>query len=270
MPSFRAALAAALILLAVPAPLLACGRDGGPAVSLALDTKSNPPRVIGEGTALDPLRPGVSIEVLCEAAARAGLSLTFKRVPWARALHLVEHDRVDGVFHVSFTPERQAAMVFPTEDGQPDPERALFHQSYMLYVRRDGTVKWDGVTLAGLGDRAVGATRGYAVVAQLRAADIAVEEEEEPGANFRKLLAGRIAAVAELEGIADAIVAAGDLGGQVRKLAGPLVRKPYYLVFSRGFHRDRPRDAERLWQEIRAVNGSAVLPRTESRYGARP
>jgi polar amino acid transport system substrate-binding protein len=270
MSPFRGALVAALSLLAAPEPLLACGHDGGPVVSLALDTKSNPPRVMGEGTAIDPLRPGVSIEVLCEAAQSAGLSLEFKRVPWARALHLVEHDRVDGIFHASFTPERQAVMVYPTRGGQPDPERAIFHQAYKLYVRNDSPGSWDGANLIGVGDRAVGATRGYAVVAQLRTAGIAVEEEEEPATNFRKLLAGRIAAVAELEGIADLLLATTDLKGQVRKLETPLTRKPYYLTFSRGFHRERTQDAERLWDKIRAINASPALHRIEARYRAGP
>lgn len=259
--------AAAMMVAAVPLSAWACGDEGGARLVVAFDTKSNPPRVMGEGTEIDRDRPGISVDVLCEAARRAGLGLELKRVPWARGLHLIEHNQIDGLFNASFTPERQAIMVYPTRGGRPDPDRALFQQSYVLYARPGSGVQWDGTALAGLDGRAVGVTRGYVIGALLRADGVAVEEEETPAANFRKLLAGRVAAVADLEGIADRMIAdTPELASGVRKFPAKLRQAPYYLVLSRAFFAGNPAAAERLWQEIRAVNLSPALGRIQARY----
>lgn len=260
-------IAATIILAVLPVSAFACGREGGPRLAIAFDTKSNPPRVMGEGTVIDPDRPGISIEVLCEAASRAGVSIELKRVPWARGLHLIEYNQIDGLFHASFTPERQAIMAYPLRNGRPDPERALFSQSYVLYARARDSVSWDGAVLGGLGGRAVGAARGYAIVALLRADGIAVEEEESTIANFRKLLAGRVAAIADLEGISDRLIAeTPELAGQVRKFPAKLRQAPYYLALSHDFVAREPALAERLWDEIHAVNVSPALGRIQGRY----
>lgn len=96
-----------------------CGPDAPdvPRLTLALETKNNPPRVFGEGTSIYWPWPGETIELLCRAAAIAEVGIDFRRIPWTRGLHLLEFGRVDGLFHASFTAERQAIGVYPMAAG---------------------------------------------------------------------------------------------------------------------------------------------------------
>ncbi len=265
-PFFIAAAAVAVVAVVMALPGGAAA-DPAPRVRLVYESEANPPRTLGDGTATDWGKPGLTLELLRLVAARAGVEFAFERVPWRRGLYLVETNEADGLFHVSFLPERMGAMAYPMRTGRPDAARAIFVQSYMLYKRAGSPVAWDGATLTGA-EGPVGATFGYSVLSDLRRLGVPFEEAKTMEQSLDKLAGGRISAYAGLEGMADAVLAANPAKyGTLVKMTPPLVSKPYHLVFSRAFyamHRDL---AERIWDAIAEVNASDEFAAIVRRYG---
>lgn len=241
---------------------------GRPTLRFAYETTPNPPRHLGVGTAIDWDRPGLTLELLKRVGERLKVNLSFKRVPWMRGLLLLENGEIDGIFHASYTPEREAIGVYPKNaKGQPDESRAVFFQSYALFVQAGSTVTWDGTTLSGLGGKPIGATAGYAVVGDLERMGIRVETGRFPALNFSKLVEGRIAAYAEIETLAAAQIRLEPerLGGIV-KLQPALRTKAYYLILSHSFvQRDRAL-ADDVWSAIAEIRNSAEFQQLSDLY----
>ncbi|PWC53902.1 transporter substrate-binding domain-containing protein [Azospirillum sp. TSO22-1] len=252
-------------LLVLPAALPALA-DPAPRVRLVFATDANPPRIMGEGTAIDWEKPGLTPELLRLAAVRAGVEFTFQRVPWKRGLFLIETNEADGLFQASYLPDRTGTMAYPMKAGRPDPARSLMEQRYVLYKRPGAAVAWDGARLTGA-DAPVGAISSYSVVDELTRLGIPVDEAKTQEHNLDKLVGGRIAAYAGMEAMTDAQIAAHpDKYGRLVKVMPPLVSKPYYLVFSRSFYSEHRDVAERIWDAIAEVNASEDFAAIVRRY----
>jgi polar amino acid transport system substrate-binding protein len=227
-------------------------------VRVLFDVFENPPLIDGNGTAIDPVKPGLTIEMLRMAGEQANVPIALSRTPWRRGLYLIETGQADAIFASSFVEERLRYGVYPMRDGHPDTRRKLFDQSYRLYVRAGSGVGWDGRALTNL-HAPVGATTGYAVVPVLRAMGVEVVEEPSHLANLRELVAGRIDAYAELDTHVRPLLRSlpAEFGGII-ELSPPVLSKPYYLMFSRIFYVRAPKIAERIWDAIAVVNDSAA------------
>lgn len=227
-------------------------------VRLVYETDPNPPRYLGEGTAIDWEKPGLTLEVLRLVGEQLDVDFLFQRVPWKRGLFLVQNGLADGIFHASYKAGRESFAVYPRlPDGTPDESRAIFLQSYVAYVTKGSPVGWDGRAFSGL-DGPVGAVASYSVVGDLRELGVAVEEERSRTINLRKLVEGRIAAHVDLETMADPAIASQEaFATAVEKLHPPFRTKPYFLIFSHQFYEARPDLAERIWDGIAAANASA-------------
>jgi polar amino acid transport system substrate-binding protein len=231
---------------------------GAEPVRIVFDVQANPPLICGTGTAIDPDRPGLTIEMLRMASERAGIAIALSRTPWQRGLYLVETGQADAIFASSYVQERLRYGVYPLHNGSPDTRRKLFDQSYRLYVRSGSGIGWDGKTLTNL-HAPVGATTGYAVVPALRAMGVAVEEEPSHIANLRKLAAGRLDAYAELDNHVRPLLRNDPAAfGGIVELSPPLRTTAYYLMFSRIFYARAAEIAERIWDAIAVVNASAA------------
>ena len=226
-------------------------------VRIRFDVFENPPLINGNGTEIDPVRPGLTIEMLRMAGERANVAIELSRTPWQRGLYLIETGQADAIFASSFVQARLRYGVYPLNDGRPDTRRKLFDQAYRLYVRAGSGVGWDGRTLTNL-HAPVGATTGYAVVPVLRAMGVEVVEEPNHIANLRKLAARRIDAYAEFDTHVRPLLRSDPAAfGAIVELSPPVLTKPYYLMFSKIFYARAPQVAERVWDAIALVNKSA-------------
>jgi polar amino acid transport system substrate-binding protein len=259
------AVAAAALALVVSSPSAAAEPptrfEGRPSLVFAYETRANPPRHLGEGTEIDWERPGLSLELLKRVGEELRVNLEFRRFPWKRGLYLVETGEVDGIFHASYKAERETIGVYPkTADGTVDENRAVFVQSYALHVMRGSPVRWNGKALSGLGELAVGAVDGYSVVADLENLGVKVETGRYQEINLKKLVAGRIAAYADLENMAAAAIRMNPAAyADVVKLEPPLVSKPYYLLLSHAFVNRDPALAESVWTTIAELNADPAF-----------
>ncbi len=163
--------------------------EGRPTLVIVYETTPNPPRHLGVGTAIDWDRPGLTVELLKRVGERLRVNLSFKRVPWKRGLLMLETGEVDGIFHASYVASRESIGVYPkTAAGRPDEKRALFSQSYSLFVTSGSKVTWDGTAIGGLEGRPVGATDGYSVIGDLERLGVPVEPGRVPALNLAKLV----------------------------------------------------------------------------------
>lgn len=227
-------------------------------VRIFYDVFENPPLIMGNGTVIDPVKPGLTIELLCMASERAHIPITLTRTPWERGLYLLQDGQADAIFASSYVETRTRYGVYPMKAGRPDTSRKLFDQSYRLYVRRGSGIGWDGKTLTNL-HAPVGATTGYAVVPVLRAMGVDVIEEPSHIANLRELVAGRLDAYAELDTHVRPLLRSNPAEfGNIIELSPPVLTKPYYLMFAKTFYARTPDVAERMWDAIAAVNASAA------------
>jgi polar amino acid transport system substrate-binding protein len=241
----------------LPAMLSRVAR-AAPPVRIFYDVFENPPLIMGNGTVIDPVKPGLTIALLRMASEQSHIPITLTRTPWERGLYLLQDGQADAIFASSYVESRTRYGVYPKKDGHLDTSRKLFDQSYRLYVRRGSGVRWDGKTLTGL-HAPVGATTGYAVVPVLRALGVDVVEEPSHIANLRELAAGRIDAYAELDNHVRPLLRSDPAEfGNIIELSPPVLSKPYYLMFSKIFYAKTPDVAERFWDAIAAVNGSAA------------
>jgi len=242
--------------------------EGRPTLVIVYETTPNPPRHFGVGTAIDWDRPGLTVELLKRVGERLRVNMSFKRVPWKRGLLMLETGEADGIFHASYVASREAIGVYPkTAAGRPDETRALFSQSYSLFVTRGSKVTWDGTAIGGLEGRPVGATDGYSVIKDLERLGVPVEPGRVPALNLAKLVQGRLAAYAELENLAGAIIRRDPVEFEsVVKLEPPLVTKPYYLLLSRQFVMRDPGLANAVWDAIPEVRASRAFHELQTLY----
>lgn len=244
--------------------------DGRPTLTFVYETQANPPRYLGTGTGINWDRPGLTLDLLRELGSRLRVTLVIKRFSWNRGLYLLETGEADGIFHASYKKERERIGVYPTtSDGTVDPSRAIFTQAYFLHVLRGSPVRWDGRAITGLDDKAVGATAGYSIIDDLDAMDVKVETGKIQGINLNKLVAGRIAAYAELENMAAAAIASDPAAySDVVKLQPPLITKPYYLLLSHAFVDRDPALAEAVFDTIAQINADPTYQARAAIYAA--
>lgn len=218
-----------------------------PPLTLAYSDEDLFPFQTGAGTI--PLsRPGVAVELIRIAAGDAGVPLVLKRMPGKRVLAEIESGALDGGFLFSFMAERASAMVFPMRDGAPDSARRVTTLNYVLYRRTGTSLSFDGTKITGLSG-AIGINNGFSIGEELRRLGATVSEAQTTEQNVRKLESGRIGGYAMHDAIADPFIAANRIRG-LEKLPTPLLRKDYFLVFSRRFAEAQPGLAERLWDGV--------------------
>jgi polar amino acid transport system substrate-binding protein len=229
--------------------------------------KENPPRVVGSGTSIDWSKPGITVELFNMVAQRVGVQFEYKRMPWKRCLYAVEHGMAEATFHASFKPARAKFGVYPARDGQLDPSRRIYKNSYVFYARKGSGVSWDGQALSNAA-RSVGTQLSYSIADDLRNMGYEVEEEASVANNLDKLAAGRISAYAEIESIADYIRDKEKSRYEdIVKLQPPLSEKFYYLLISKLFVEKNPQLTEQIWDAVRDVQQTDAYREMVGKYG---
>ncbi|HEY0953851.1 MAG TPA: transporter substrate-binding domain-containing protein [Roseateles sp.] len=170
---------------------------------------------------------GVCVEAAKRAFSAAGLVLQVDDVgPWSRCQALVERGQVDALVCAFDTPRRREYAVVV--------EPALARNEAALFVRRDSPLRferWPDLTglRIGVGH---GVSLGNEVDQQL-ARHALVDNALSETMNLRKLLAGRLDAVATAREAGEQMLRARGCEQQVRVLPRTLGGAPLYLQISR-------------------------------------
>ncbi|WP_434632094.1 substrate-binding periplasmic protein [Chromobacterium sp. CV08] len=200
---------------------------------------------------------GLSQIMMDMVARRLGITIRSQALPWVRCMSEVTAGRLDGLYKISYAPERTALGVFPMKNGQADVSLRMLTDSYSLYRVKDGGLGWDGRRVIGAG-KGVAAQTGFSVVAQLQRQGLKVDSSSRNASVIlHKVLLGRVdGAALQSQAADDAIAAEPALQGRLDKLEPPLAVKPYYLIFSHAFYQREPALARKIWQAVAAVRAS--------------
>ena len=240
----------AILLACLALPVRAGAPGGGVVLRLCQDSEDVYPWTLKD-------RPGLNNILLKIVEAKLELTLQIDARPWRRCQEELKAGTMDGMFAISYLPQRQDFGAYPMNGNSPDTSRRLMSDGYSLFRRKDDNgTRWDGKALQVSGP--VGAQRAYSVVPQLEALGARVDEGSYPPEdNLRKLLMGRLAAVALRSQEGDSILASHrEFHGRIERLAQPLVEKPYYLMLSHQFVARHGALAQQLWNMIGQVRES--------------
>ncbi len=204
-------------------------------------------------------RVGATVFLLNLVEKQLNVRFETAALPWKRCMAELKTGSVDALYKISFSPERAAEIgIYPMQGEKPDATKRLLIDSYSLYRQKGSTaVEWDGKTLKVAGR--VGAQTGFSVVEQLRRAGTVVDEgARDADSHLRKLVLGRVAAVAlQTEEGDNAIQSDSEFRDRIERISPFLVEKPYYLIFSRQFQARQPKLVADIWNSIELMRESS-------------
>lgn len=186
-----------------------------------------------------------------------GGKLEILPLPWKRCLEEVKAGDINGIIKISYTPERAAELcVFPMAGEKADATKRLLNDTYSIYRLKGSAVTWDGKVL--VADGRVGAQSGFSVVKQLQSLGAKVDDgTRSADDNLKKLIEGRVVAVALQSEEGDISVAASPDALKIEKITPVLVEKPYFVTFSKQFYAKEPGYAKKVWDAIATARESA-------------
>ena len=177
-------------------------------------------------------------------------------IMWSRGLELIKAGLADGIINASYNDERAAYAVYPMKAGRPDPDKMLRLIEYSLYKNKNSTITWDGIAFDGIDGDIVSIT-SFAIVSDLRKMGIAVQEERNMAWIMRNLAIGKFKAAALQSKSVDEFKADNpDLQENIIKVEKPLMKKEYYLIFSKKFYQKRHELAKAIWDAIEEYSSS--------------
>ncbi|WP_320176034.1 transporter substrate-binding domain-containing protein [Maridesulfovibrio sp.] len=135
----------------------------------------------------DGIPRGLQYELAKIVFDKMHLSFKLIFVPWKRALLMAESGKVDGIFGLRKTEERQRWLIYP--------EEPLMNVVTVIFKRADDPFEYNGIQ--SLKGKKVGITKGYTYGSNFDNSTLFEKEQVSSiRHNFLKLLAGRIDLVA--------------------------------------------------------------------------
>ena len=131
---------------------------------------------------------GIAVELVREAFKRIDQPFSIQFLPWGRAIREIKNGRVDGIFTIYKTPEREAFMDYSDE--------VLIEQSITIFTLHSNQINFDG-QLASLAPYSIGVVRkvsyGEEIDRAIQGGMLRKLVTTDTGLNsFKLLLAGRV------------------------------------------------------------------------------
>ncbi|UKV13722.1 transporter substrate-binding domain-containing protein [Thalassospiraceae bacterium SW-3-3] len=245
-------------LIAFYALILFCGGGRSAfAAELVVAINDAPPYRIVIDTGREPEFSGIYVEVLKEAASRAGHSLRFDVVPFRRALYLMEEGGADIMLGPNRTADREKFMYF-FDAPLPDEPKAIYQPALNRDIRQ----------VEELAGQHVGVLRGASYPHALASEDgIQWVEAADYPTLFRMLNQHHLDAVIVPELLAADLLAGKKLA--VRKASLVLQGEPSFIALSRKSVFFLDRDYRGLEQELIRMRDDGTFGEIYHRY-ARP
>lgn len=235
-------------------------------IKFAYELKSNPPYYFSEESQTDKELPGITIELLSLVAQKLNIKLSFQRMPWARGLKLLKNNKVDGIFHASFKPQRTLLGAYPMREGKVDPSRSIMSQRYILYKPSTSKLRYENGEFHQL-DGKLSVILGYSIAHDLIEMGVTLHENVNIMSSMNMLLKNRVKGVVDLENMGDAFLRNNsEKFSNIIKTSPPITEKPYYLMLSHQLLSQHPALAERIWDSIASIKKSAEFAEIIKKY----
>ncbi|APW41886.1 substrate-binding periplasmic protein [Rhodoferax saidenbachensis] len=171
---------------------------------------------------------GLLVDVITEVFKRIGYPVDIAIMPWARCLAEAKAGRIDGIFSVYQTRERQEFLTYADE--------VLITQVQALFVRKDSAITFDG-DLSKLSELRLGIINQTSYGPRLDAAlergvFKRVDVANSVSASLNKLLHDRIDLIPSYRHVALDSARTMGAAGSVKELTPAIEAIPSYLAFS--------------------------------------
>jgi len=234
-------------------------------ITFACENKQDFPTIMGQGKKILEENPGMGVEMLNRLEKKLNLTITIKRMPWKRCLSKLEQGEIDGLFTASYKDKRKKFGRYPEVDGKVDPNRRFSSASYALYRIKGSDVQFDGKKFNIKGK--VGAPAGYSIVDDLRKKGLKIDEGPSTLNDFKKLIKGRIKAVAALEMTGDFYLMMNEnLNQKIEKIFPLIVEKPYYFMLSHQFYEKNKDLSEKIWDTMSIIRETPEFQKLLKNY----
>ncbi|STQ91018.1 substrate-binding periplasmic protein [Iodobacter fluviatilis] len=213
-------------------------------------------------------RLGLDLVLLDKVAKKLNIKLQMRPLPWVRCLHELKNNHVDGAFKLSFSTDRLVLGQYPMLEDKPNIAQRLHSDSYSLYKIKGSAVNWNGEKISHLNGGVIGAQTGFTIITQLKELGVPVDDQSRSAeVNFKKLIAGRLAAVAlhTNEGDMELSLKA-DFSKRIERIMPPLIEKNYYLVLSHDFYKNNTSLSQQIWLTLAKVRESSEFKRKVSQF----
>lgn len=203
---------------------------------------------------------GLLVDVLEEASKRSGYSIKVRLLPWARCLLEVKEGKVDGIFSVYLTPERQEFLSYTDE--------VLITQVQALFVRKDASITFDG-NLKKLSDMRIGIVNQTSYGPRLDAALSSgvfktVEPSNSAASNVMRLVHDRVDVIPSYRHVVLHTAKTMGLSGELKELTPAVEAIPSYLAFSN--KRDRTKEIAAFNQALRSMKKDGTYDAIFNKY----
>lgn len=237
-------------------------------IILAFENVPYPPFYFSRGKGIRKENPGLFIDMIRQAAAKADATVTFKRMPWKRVLVSLANHEIDGAFSASYKTERDEYAEYPQLNGKLDPSRSLTDQTYVFYrLKNSDALKWDGKTLDVMNKPIIGTKNGYSIIDLLKTMGAKVDEVATTETNLAKVKVGRLAAYAGLERMVDPYLKANPRWQDtIEKVSPPIIKKPYFVIFNEPYFLNNQKTVEAFWDAIKDIRTSPEFLQMQNHY----
>lgn len=225
-------------------------------LKLCYPDKDSPPNQMGNDEKVaNP--PGLSLDVISQAAHDLKINVEYFRVPTNRVFLTLKKEEADGIFVFSFLPERLEYGAFPFKNGEIDSSKRVFSLKYHFYKNKNSPISWNGEKLLNL-KSFMGASRGSSVLETLKKLNIPFEESKGSEVLFKKVSSGRLDALVEHDLTIDIFNSKIEDNLKIIKLNPPLLVKDYFLVFGKHFYEKNKELCEKFWAQIGKIRDVTI------------
>ncbi|HDY7485625.1 TPA: transporter substrate-binding domain-containing protein [Vibrio vulnificus] len=225
-------------------------------ITLAYGDVESFPFQMGNGNlVVDP--PGVSVDVIEQAARLLNIKINYVRVPGKRVLSQIKANQVDGGFIFSYSQERAQYARYPMKDQQADHNLRIATLDYYFYKLKEQAFTWDGLQLSSIGDVPVGAHTGFSITKRLKESNVNILEIGSTEKLFEMLGKRRLTAIAIQSNIASSYINEHQLS-TVERVSPPISTKDYYLIFSHEFAEENPQLVQNIWEMIGLIRDDVI------------
>lgn len=218
-------------------------------IIIAYDTKS-----LGNPKEITP-NQRIEINKILNIAKTYNIKVTFKPVPWKRALLLVEKGLIDGVIQASYKTTRAAYAKYPMKNNEIDSSKKLNDgNSYYVYRNINSALRWNGKEF--LNGGTVAAMEKYAVIEDLKKhPNIKIKTFLNNSQIVRKLAKEKLDAYAGIAKTTDKLLKKfPSLAKEIVKESIPIRKKDYFLIFSKITYKEKSKDMEKIWDGLKEFN----------------
>lgn len=197
----------------------------------------------------------IEVDKLEKIAKQNNINISFKALPWKRALLMLEKGKIDGVINASYKINRAEYAHYPMIHGKPDESKRLNDgNSYFIYKHIDSPLRWNGEKFLRGGSIAV--MSSYAVIEDLKKHDnISIQEYHSNTEIIRKLSNKKVDGYAGTKVLADELLAKyPSLAKNIVRESLPIRKKSYFLIFSKTTYKEKSKDMEKIWQGLKEIN----------------